>query len=211
MGKSSTKAVQAAVLVINFTVVIITCYIYDMNKWIGNDKAERNTQDNRFYQGFWRKCIYKTVQKESVCDTIDEWFFSPNLPNWMIAGRVMVGFAIIGGFISTLGFLMGSELSTALKSSKKMLVKRLSGISMFINGAFLFISGVWIFAMVARRYNQQTIGQIAYGCEGCGSAKFVPSRATYGAIALGVIGMVNGLVATCFGKQYEEYEETPYN
>merc|ERR1711976_237309 len=112
MGKSSTKAVQAAVLVINFTVVIITCYIYDMNKWIGNDKAERNTQDNRFYQGFWRKCIYKTVQKESVCDTIDEWFFSPNLPNWMIAGRVMVGFAILGGFISTLGFLMGSELST---------------------------------------------------------------------------------------------------
>jgi len=212
MSKNNTKAVQAGILVVNFICVIITCYIYDMNKWIGNDKAERQLQDNRFYQGFWRKCVYKTMAKESTCDTIREWFFSPNLPSWVISGRLMVGFAILGGFMSTIGFLLGSELSTALKSSTKQLVKRASGISMVINGGLLFTTGIWIFVLVARSYNARTINQIAYGCEGCDSGtNLVPSRATYGAIALGCIGIVNGLVATCFGKKYDEYEQANEN
>merc|ERR1711976_731810 len=201
---STTKAVQAGILLVNFICVIITCYIFDMNKWIGNDKADRSLQDNRFYQGFWRKCVYKTVTKEHTCDTIREWFFSPNLPSWVISGRLMVGFAILGGFISTIGFLLGSELSSALKSSTKQLVKRLSGISMVINGCLMFV-------LVARSYNANTIGQIAYGCEGCDGANLVPSRATYGAIALGCIGFVNGLVATCFGAKKHEYEQAGYN
>jgi len=210
MGKTNAQAVQGTVLLINFICVIVTCYIYDMNKWIGNDKAERHLEDNRFYQGFWRKCVYKTISKESTCDDIDEWFFSSRLPSWVIAGRMMVGFAILGGFISTVGFLLGSELSTALKSSTKQLVKRVSGVSMFINGALMFVTGIWIFVLVARSYNAQTIGQIAYGCEGCESTKLVPSRATYGAIGLGCIGMVNGLIGACFGKSYEEYEQADY-
>lgn len=181
-----------------------------MNKWIGNDKAERNLQDNRFYQGFWRKCVYRTTAKESTCETINEWFFSNNLPTWVISGRLMVGFAILGGFLSSIGFLLGSEISTALKSSTKTMVKRMSGISMIINGALLFTTGVWIFSMVARSYNSQTINQIAWHCEGCAGQKLVPSRATYGAIALGCIGIVNGFIATCFGKQYEAYEQGDY-
>jgi len=181
-----------------------------MNKWIGNDKAERQLQDSRFYQGFWRKCVYKTVTKEHTCDTIREWFFSPNLPSWVIAGRLMVGFAIFGGFISSVGYLLGSDLSKALKSSTKQLVKRASGISMVINGLLMFTTGIWIFVMVARSYNRQTMNQIASGCENCNGNTMVPSRATYGAIALGCIGFVNGLVATCFGSQKHEYEQAGY-
>lgn len=119
----------------------------------------------------------------------------------------MVGFAIFGGFISSVGFLLGSELSTALKSSTKQLVKRASGISMVINGGLMFTTGIWIFVLVARSYDSNTIGQIAYGCENCNGASLVPSRATYGAIALGCIGFVNGLVATCFGSKKHEYEQ----
>lgn len=210
MGRNSTKAVQAGVLIVNFVCVIVTCYIYDMNKWIGNDKAERQLQDTRFYQGFWRRCIYQTMSKDSTCKTIQEWFFSSNLPSWVISGRIMIGFAIIGGFISTVGYLLGSELSTALKSKTKQLVKRLSGISMIINGGLLFTTGVWIFVLVARSYNAKTISQIAYDCQDCVDTNLVPSRATYGAIALGCLGFVNGLVATCFGKSYEEYEQAAY-
>lgn len=119
----------------------------------------------------------------------------------------MVGFAIFGGFISSVGFLLGSDLSTALKSSTKQMVKRASGISMVINGGLMFTTGIWIFVMVARSYNSNTISQVAYGCTNCSGDNLVPSRATYGAIALGCIGFVNGLVATCFGSKKDEADQ----
>jgi len=204
MGTS--QLTHGVVLIVNFSIVIITCYIFDMNKWIGDDKAQNMVQTVRHYQGFWRKCTINTVKHESTCDFMDEWFFSPKFPSWILAGRIMITFAIIGGFISTIMFLVGSSLSKAMtdtdgspKGSKRML-QRMAGLSMIINGCLVLISGIWIFVMVARNYNAQTANQIFYnGNSGGSSKRFVPSRATYGAIALGVVGIVNGLIGTFMG------------
>lgn len=192
------KSVQGIVIALSFLFSVSVCYLYASDDWIHNEKSGQVIETLEMREGFWHRCQTKG-DKVKACDNYDVWFFSPQFPSWILAGRIMLFFAIVIGFASTVGFMMGSRMTAmyANHEDKKMNLRRAASVMIFIAGVLCLTTSLWVFIMTARQYND--INQIAFGFGNAGqNTKFIPGAATYGSLIMGACWLILGLMA-CFG------------
>lgn len=193
------KAVQGAVIALNFLFTVSLCYIYVSDNWVQNEKKGQTIETVTHQEGFWWRCVDYGDGKQKACDDFDEWIFSPTFPSWILAGRVMLFLAIAIGFASTLGFMMGSRMTTMYENSpgSKLMLRRASSVMVFLAGAFCITTALWVFIMTAKQYGD--FHSVYYG-QGQGlhnGMKFIPGAACYGSIIMGSLWLGLGVMA-CF-------------
>jgi len=192
------KSVQGIVIALSFLFSVSICYLYASDDWIHNEKTGViETQEMR--EGFWYRCTI-TGDTLKACDNYDLWIFSSMFPSWILAGRVLLFFAIVFGFGSTLAFMMGSRMTNMYSNheDKKMNLRRVASVMIFLAGIFCLTAALWVFIMTARQYNDINQIAIGFGNQGTGQHKFIPGGATYGSLLMGACWLILGLMA-CFG------------
>lgn len=193
------KSVQGAVIALNFLFSISLCYIYVSDSWIQSEKQNQVIESITHQEGFFWRCVDYGEGKAKACDDFDTWIFSPEFPSWILAGRIMLFFAIVIGFGSTVGFMMGSRMTTMYENhpGKKLTLRRASSVMVFLAGTFCITTALWVFIMTARQYNDTSM--IFYGSQGQmnSNMKFIPGAACYGSIVMGALWLGLGIMA-CF-------------
>jgi len=200
-----SKIIQGVVLTLNFIFCVLLCYLYDTNKWITDDPSKKLVQTEQQYEGFWRICTVLQSGATS-CEKYKQAFFDPQFPGWILAGRIMLGLAVLLGFVACLGLLLGSDIATAISNrSTKKTARLVSAILVTIAGALTCTTGLYVFIMMVQNQHAQYFFDPDH--PGRNHAQSIPTTATYSSAIMGGLWVVTGLVGLfCSGSSDTEDE-----
>jgi hypothetical protein len=200
------KFMQIAVLVVNFVFTVILCYLYDLNNWITDDKADQVIKTTHKYEGFWRICTEIQAGGGLSCEKYDEWIFSPKFPGWILTGRILIGLAIFLGYGACLGLLLGSQISTAVKGDTKKALRLGSTVAVVCSGAMCMTTGIYVFVMMLQDHQEKMwMGSRSFAIGS--TTALIPSTSTYVAVFMGAAWTLVGAIGLCCSADDEKEEE----